>query len=136
MKKRYRKFNIKETLLNISLVLSLIVMIIAFAVLYKTCNECEEYTYNDEIVKAVIIDTYHQDGYRTFMHSGKVSVPLTRQETSITYLMYNNIEYEVVGKIKYEYCKDKIGQEIDVVKRTYKYNDDTTRDTIIDIIIP
>ena len=136
--KKWKLLHVRIDLPTIGVIIAIGALIISFHLYAKTALIWyqKQQQYIDKAVTVTIIDVYHKDEYTVLHNAGNVLVPITHEEECVVYVKYNQEEYQINGKEDYEYCKSRIGEQVDAIKRIYSYQDDSSKEDIIDIIIP
>lgn len=85
-------------------------------------------------VEVTIIDPYHRGAWTQPMMVGKTMTCITHPAVYEIHVEYDNIEYVINGRNKYDLFKNKIGQTVIGVLEIREYDDGTVMYDIIDLV--
>ena len=106
---------------------------IAMMFILTGCAKC--ISTETSTVQVKIIDEYHKATYTT-MHYNPATKTMMPQSHPAVYRItveYNGVEYNISGSNTYNKYSDKIGEYVDGILETKKYDDGTVRYNIIDL---
>ena len=86
-------------------------------------------------VQVKITDEYHRDAYTTMYYSPatKTMLPQSHKAVYRITVEYNGVEYDISDSNAYNKYSDKIGEYVDGILETKKYDDGTVRYGIISL---
>ena len=108
-------------------------LVLAFMFILTGCAKC--ISTETSTVQVKIIDEYHRAAYTT-MHYSPATKTMLPQSHSAVYRItveYNSVEYNISGSNTYNKYSDKIGEYVDGILETKKYDDGTVRYNIVDL---
>ena len=113
------------------ILLSLTFLTLLFALV--GCAKC--ISTETSTVQVKITDEYHRDAYTTMYYSPatKTMMPQSHKAVYIITVEYNGVEYDISGSNTYNKYSDKIGEYVDGILETKKYDDGTVRYNIVDL---
>lgn len=86
-------------------------------------------------VQVKIIDEYHRAAYTTMYYNPatKTMMPQSHPAVYSITVKYNGVEYDISDSDTYNKYSDKIGEYVDGILETKKYDDGTVRYNIVDL---
>lgn len=114
-------------------VLYSIAMMFIFMFILTGCAKC--ISTETSTVQVKIIDEYHRTAYTTMYYSPatKTMMPQSHPAVYRITVEYNGVEYNISGSNTYNKYSDKIGEYVDGILETKKYDDGTVRYNIVDL---
>lgn len=114
-------------------VLYSIAMMFIFVLSLVGCSKC--ISNETSTVQVKIIDEYHRDAYTTmyYLPATKTIIPQSHPAVYRITVEYNGVEYNISGSNTYTKYSNKIGEYVDGILETKKYDDDTIRYNIVDL---
>ena len=114
-------------------VLYSIAMMFIFVFSLVGCAKC--ISTETSTVQVKIIDEYHRAAYTTMYYSPatKTMMPQSHPAVYRITVEYNGVEYNISGSNTYNKYSDKIGEYVDGILETKKYDDGTVRYNIVDL---
>lgn len=114
-------------------VLYSIAMMIIFVFSLTGCAKC--ISTETSTVQVKIIDEYHRAAYTTMYYSPatKTMMPQSHSAVYSITVEYNGVEYDISDSDTYNKYSDKIGEYVDGILETKKYDDGTVRYNIVDL---
>ena len=95
-----------------------ILMMLVFAL--TGCAKCV--SVETSTVQVTIVDKHHSNMYITPMSAGKTTIMVTHPEEYEITVEYNGSKYIVSGQETYDKYKDKIGECVNGILETRKYD--------------
>ena len=114
-------------------VLYSIAMMLIFVFSLVGCAKC--ISTKTSTVQVKIIDEYHRAAYTTMYYrpATKTMMPQSHPAVYRITVEYNGVEYNISGSNTYNKYSDKIGEYVDGILETKKYDDCTVRYNIVDL---
>lgn len=108
-------------------------LVLAFMFILTGCAKC--ISAETSTVQVKIIDEYHRAAYTTMYYSPatKTMIPQSHSAVYRITVEYNSVEYNISGSNTYNKYSDKIGEYVDGILETKKYDDGTVRYNIVDL---
>ena len=106
-------------------------LLLAFMFILTGCAKC--ISTETSTVQVKIIDEYHRAMYITPVYNGKTTTMITHPAVYRITVEYNGVEYDISGSNTYNKYSDKIGEYVDGILETKKYDDGTVRYNIVDL---
>ena len=125
----------KILFVNIKWGLAIILMV---ATLLFSLGGCKKVTDTYELrVGAVVEDTYHKESWTELQYhsSTKSMSTIHHPEHHRVLIRYNNESFVLDNKNTYEYCKDKIGQSVPCILEVKEYDDGSTKEEIVAVVL-
>lgn len=112
---------------NTKILCIFLVMILLFTLVGCTkCISTEETT-----VKVKITDSYHRSSYMVPVYNGKTRTYITQPAIYRIYVEYDGFSYTITGSDTYNKYQDKVGEYVNGILETKKYDDGTVKYEII-----
>lgn len=108
-------------------------LLLAFMFILTGCAKC--ISTETSTVQVKIIDEYHRAAYTTMYYNPatKTMMPQSHPAVYRITVEYNGVEYNISGSNTYNKYSDKIGEYVDGILETKKYDDGTVRYNIVDL---
>lgn len=84
-------------------------------------------------VQVKITNKYHRPCYVTPVFNGKTMLPIVHPSVHRITVEYNGIEYNISGSETYNKYSDKVGEYVNGILETKKYDDGAVRYSIINL---
>lgn len=107
--------------------------LLVFMFILAGCAKC--ISTETSTVQVKIIDEYHRAAYTTMYYNSatKTMIPQSHPAVYRITVEYNGAEYDISGSNTYNKYSDKIGEYVDGILETKKYDDGTVRYNIADL---
>lgn len=108
-----------------------ILLIFVFAL--TGCAKC--ISVETSTVQVKVTDEYHRDAYTTMYYSPATHTMLPQSHSAVYRITveHDGIEYDISGSDIYNKYSDKIGEYVNGILETRKYDDGTIRYNVIDL---
>ena len=113
-------------------------IILMVATLLFSLGGCKKVTDTYELrVGAVVEDTYHKESWTELQYhsSTKSMSTIHHPEHNRVLIRYNNESFVLDNENTYEYCKDKIGQSVPCILEVKEYDDGSTKEEIVAVVL-
>lgn len=103
-------------------------LLLAFMFILTGCAKC--ISTETSTVQVKIIDEYHRAAYTTMYYSPATKTMMPQSHPAVYRI---TVEYNISGSNTYNKYSDKIGEYVDGILETKKYDDGTVRYNIVDL---
>ena len=113
-------------------------IILMVATLLFSLSSCKKVTDTYELrVNAVVENTYHKESWTELQYnlSTKSMYTIHHPERNKVLIRYNGEVFTLDNKNTYEYCKDKIGQSVPCILEVKEYDDGSTKEKIVAVVL-
>ena len=119
-------------------IIGLAIILMFATLLLFSLGGCKKVTGTYELrVNAIVEDTYHEEAWTQFQYhsSTKRVSTIHHPEHNKVLIIYNGESFVLDNKDTYEYCKDKIGQSVPCILEVKEYNDGSTKEKIVAVVL-
>ena len=112
----------------------LVALLVAGGTVYAIVTAPKEVSRHEFTTNVTVDRTYHRSAYTTPVKTGKTTTYIHHSAENKVYVIYGGEEYMINDRDAYNYCKDKEGKSVQAIMVNIKYDDDTVKCKLLEII--